>query len=141
MRKNRKVPMRLSVVATNTMRVGAILLFAFVMVILNLLASSSCSHLLKRKGEMEREIASLDNDQRRESTSWEQMTTPERVEKALLRHGLSMKLPRADQTVRMRHDGTPYPGQLALARAKRRMGTAAAVSKQPRQGAVRRRMR
>ena len=142
MRKNRKVPKRLTVVAANTMRVGAILLLAFVMVILNPLASSSCSHLLKRKGEMEREIASLDNDQRREATSWEQMTTPDRVEKALLSHGLAMKLPRPDQTVRMRSDGTPYPGQLALSRVKRRMDMASTtVSRQPTQRVRRRSIR
>ena len=142
MRKNRRVPKRLTVVAANTMRVGAILLLAFVMVILNLLASSSCSHLLKRKGEMEREIASLDNDQRREATSWEQMTTPDRVEKALISHGLAMKLPRPDQTVRMRSDGTPYPGQLALSRVKRRMDMAATtVSRQPAQRVRRRSIR
>ena len=139
MRKNRKVPKRLSVVATNTMRVGSILLFAFVMVIINFLASSSCNNLLKRKCEMEREIASLDNEQRRESTSWEQMTTPERVQMALTKHGLAMYPPRPDQKVRMRPDGTPYPGQLALARVRQRMGTAS-VSLQPSQR-VRRRIR
>ena len=116
MRKNRKVPKRLSVVATNTMRVGVILLFAFVMVILNLLASSSCSHLLKRKGEMEREIANLDNDQRRESTSWEQMTTPERVERALVSHGLAMKLPRPDQTSACAPTGLHTPASLLCRR-------------------------
>ena len=141
MRKNRKVPKRLSVVATNTMRVGSILLFAFVMVIINFLASSSCNNLLKRKCEMEREIASLDNEQRREATSWEQMTTPECVQMALTKHGLAMYPPRPDQKVRMRSDGTPYPGQLALAKVRQRMGTASAsVSMQPSQR-VRRRIR
>ena len=44
----------MSVVATNSMRFGAIIVFFFVMVILNLLSSSSCTQLLKQKGEMER---------------------------------------------------------------------------------------
>ena len=91
---------------------------------------------------MEREIASLDNDQRREATSWEQMTTPDRVEQALICHGLAMKLPRPDQTVRMRSDGTPYPGQLALSKVKRRMDMAATtVSRQPTQRVRRRSIR
>ena len=126
MRRNRKVPKKLSVVATNTMRFGAMLVFGFVMVILNLLASSSCTHLMKEKGEKERELASLDDALMRESTRWEEMKTPERLETALVKHGLSMKLPRPDQNVRMRTDGTPYPGQLSLSRGRRRGGAASA---------------
>ena len=124
MRRNRKVPKKLSVVATNTMRFGAMLVFGFVMVILNLLASSSCTHLMKEKGEKERELVGLDEALLRESTRWEEMTTPERLETALVKHGLAMKLPRPDQNVRMRPNGTPYPGQLSLSRGKRRVGTA-----------------
>ena len=120
MRKNRKIPKKMSVVATNTMRFGAIIVFFFVMVILNLLSSSSCTQLLKVKGELEREIMKLDDARMRESTRWEKMKTPEKVEEALLRHGLAMKLPRADQTVRLKADGTPRPGQLSLAKAKMR---------------------
>ena len=124
MRKNRKIPKKMSVVATNTMRFGAIIVFLFVMVILNLLASSSCTQLMKAKGEKERELRRLDEAHTRESTRWEEMTTPEKVEKALILRGLSMKLPRPDQNVRMRADGTPYPGQLSIARARQRSRTA-----------------
>ena len=128
MRRNRKIPKKMSVVATNTMRFGAIIVFFFVMVILNLLSSSSCTQLLKTKGELEREIAKLDDARMRESTRWEEMKTPEKVEVALLRHGLAMKLPRADQTVRLKCDGTPRPGQLSLAKAKMRGALAPAVA-------------
>ena len=120
MRRNRKIPKKMSVVATNTMRFGAIIVFFFVMVILNLLSSSSCTQLLKAKGELEREIVRLDDARMRESTRWEEMKTPEKVEEALLRHGLAMKLPRADQTVRLMANGSPRPGQLSLAKAKMR---------------------
>ena len=59
------------------------------------------------------------------------MTTPERVEEALLRHGLPMKPPHPVQNVQMRSDGTPYPGQISLARANRRngLGTTARMTK------------
>ena len=124
MRKNRKIPKKMSVLATNTMRFGAIIVFLFVMVILNLLASSSCTQLMKAKGEKERELVNLDDERNREATRWEEMKTPEKVGAALLKHGLAMKTPRADQVVRMRADGTPYPGQLAIARARQRMGSA-----------------
>lgn len=126
MRRNRKVPNKLSVVATNTMRFGAMLVFGFVMVILNLLASSSCTQLMKAKGEKERELASLDKTLLQESTRWEGMTTNVNLEHMLVKHGLAMKFPRPDQNVRMRADGTPYPGQLSLSRGKRRVGTASA---------------
>jgi hypothetical protein len=111
----------MSVVATNSMRFGAIIVFFFVMVILNLLSSSSCTQLLKQKGEMEREIAKLDDSRMRESTRWEEMKTTENIEAALLRHGLSMRMPRPDQTVRLLPDGTPRPGQLSLAKSKARL--------------------
>ena len=130
MRKNRKIPKKMSVVATNTMRFGAIIVFFVVMVILNLLSSSSCTQLLKVKGELEREIVKLDDARMRESTRWEQMKTPERVEEALLKHGLAMKLPRADQTVRLRPNGQPLAGQLSVSKAKMR-GETATVAKVP----------
>ena len=120
MRKNRKIPKKMSVVATNTMRFGAIIVFLFVMVILNLLASSSCTQLMKAKGEKERELVRLDETRMRESTRWEEMKTPEKVEDALLRHGMAMKLPRPDQNIRMRADGTPCLGQNLMARARQR---------------------
>ena len=121
MRRNRKIPKKMSVVATNTMRFGAIIVIFFVMVILNLLSSSSCKQLLKRQGELERELVKLEDSRLRESTRWEEMKTPEKVEAALMRHGLAMRPPLAKQTVQMRGDGTPYPGQLSLARARQLM--------------------
>lgn len=130
MRKNRKIPKKMSVVATNTMRFGAIIVFFFVMVILNLLSSSSCTQLLKAKGELEREIAKLDDARMRESTRWEEMKTPEKIEEALLKHGLAMKLPRADQTVRVKADGALRPGQISVARARKRGAMADVVAVQ-----------
>ena len=131
MRRNRKIPKKMSVVATNTMRFGAIIVFFFVMVILNLLSSSSCTQLLKVKGELEREIVKLDDARMRESTRWEEMKTPEKVEMALLKHGLAMKLPRADQTVRLRPDGQPLPGQLSVSKAKLRNAPVIAAVDRP----------
>lgn len=127
MRKNRKVSKRMSVIAANTMRFGAIIVFFFVMVILNLLSSSSCTQLLNEKGEKERELAKLEESHRRESTRWEEMKTPEKVEAALFRHGLRMSTPRADQCIRLNARGVPYPNQLALTRLRQHAGTAATV--------------
>ena len=138
MRKNRRVTKKMSVVATNSMRFGAIIVFFVIMVILNILSSNSCTQLLKQKGEMEREIAKLDDTHTRESTRWEEMKTTDNIEAALLRHGLSMHMPRPDQTVRLLPDGTPRPGQLSLAKAKMRTGVTAAAVKRPATSSYRR---
>jgi len=110
----------MSVVATNTMRFGAIIIFFFVMVILNLLSSSSCTQLLKTKGNLEQELAKLEDSCMRESSRWAEMMTPERIEAALVRHGLLMHTPKPEQAVRMRENGTPYAGQLSVTRARQR---------------------
>ena len=131
MRRNRKIPKKMSVVATNTMRFGAIIVFFFVMVILNLLSSSSCTQLQNAKGALEREIVKLDEARMRESTRGEEMKTAENIETALLRHGLSMKLPRPDQSVRLMSDGTPRPGQLSLAKSKARLNVRTVATVRP----------
>jgi len=118
MKPNRKRSKKMSVMATSTAHVVSVIIVLFVMVIMNYLASSSCSHLVKAKCEKERELARLENEYTQEETRWQKMTTPERLEAALLKHGMSMKSARADQSVRMKADGTPYPGQLSVARAK-----------------------
>lgn len=125
MRKNRKVSKKMSVIATNTMRFGAIIVFFFVMVILNILSSSSCTQLLNEKGLKERELAKLEESHRRESTRWEEMKTPEKIEAALFRHGLRMSTPRADQCIRLNERGVPYPNQLALTRLRQRSSASA----------------
>lgn len=126
MRKNKKVSKKMSVIATNTMRFGAIIVFFFVMVIFNLLSSSSCTQLMNEKGQKERELAKLEESFRRESTRWEEMKTPEKVEAALFRLGLKMSTPRPDQQIRLDANGAPCPNQLALKRLRQRSATATA---------------
>lgn len=132
-RKNRIVSNRMSVMATNSMRFGAIIVFLFVMVVLNLLSSSSCKELLKERQKLERELARLEDVRVRESTRWEGMKTPEKLEQALVRHGISMRFPRPEQVVRMKADGTPRLGQLSLARAAANSGKVASVNSSSRQ--------
>ena len=118
----------MSVLATNSMRFGAIIVFFGIMAVLNVMSSTRCAQLMKEKGEMEREIARLEDAHMRESTRWEEMTTPDRLEVELLRHGLSMKLPRADQIIRMTAEGRPRAGQISLSKMKmRNAGTTAGV--------------
>ena len=122
MRKNRKIPKRMSVLTRTTARFGAIIGILFVMVIINILATSSCQQILKSIVQRERELARLEDSLNREETRWETMKTPEKIDSALLRHGLAMRPPRAEQNVSMKADGTPYLGQHSVAQAKKRSG-------------------
>lgn len=128
MKKNRRVNKKMSVNTEIATHLGAVIAFLFVMVIMNLLASSSCQQLMKRIGEEEKELARLEDSCNRESTRWEEMKTPEKVEAALLRHGLAMRPPRPEQNVHMKADGSPYAGQLSVARAKTRLSSNLAMA-------------
>ena len=89
MKKNRKRSKKMSVMASRSMHVGGVLMMFFVMVIVNLLASSSCNQLMKSIGEKERQLAKLENDRARESARWDAMKTSENLDRALLKFGLS----------------------------------------------------
>ena len=119
MKKNRKRSKRMSVMATRSMHIGAVMVMFFVMVILNLLASSSCNQIMKSIGEKERALAKLEDERTRESARWDAMKTADNIDRALLRFGLSMRYAHAGQIVRMDSTGRPKPGQLAVARAKK----------------------
>ena len=121
MKKNWKISKRMSVVAQNTACVGAIMLMLFVMVIVNMLAASSCSQLMKSIGDKERALARLEDEHSRESARWEEMKTPQSLEVALKKHGLAMRSPKASQTVRLRAgSGQLLPSQLSVAKEMQR---------------------
>ena len=123
MRKNRKRSKEMSVIASRSMHIGAIIMMLFVVGIVNLLASSSCDQLMKSIGEKEKALARLENDCRRASADWDRMKTSENLDRMLCKHGLAMNYPRPDQVIRMDAKGRPLPGQLSIARAKERMST------------------
>lgn len=121
MRKNRKTTKRMSVVAANSVRFGVIILFLFTMVIINLLASSSCTQLMKTIGDRKRELKTLEDSCQRELSCWEGMCTPEKIDATLLANGMKMILPKYDQCIRMQRGGIPAEGQLSVARARERV--------------------
>ena len=90
MRRNRKMPKKMSVMAGRSVQIGALIITCFAMVILNMLASSSCKQLEKTIGEKKRQLESLEDSHKREKANWEKMLTPANLEQALLRHGLAM---------------------------------------------------
>ena len=99
MRRNRKMPKKMSVMAGRSVQIGAVMVMAFAMVILNMLASSSCKQLSKTISEKERQLAKLENDQKREQERWDEMKTSERLEAALLKHGLAMRYSKPETQV------------------------------------------
>ena len=123
MRKNRKMSKKMSVMAGRTVQIGAVMVMVFAMVIVNMLASSSCKQLEKTIREKERQLKRLDDEKERESARWTAMVTPENLEATLLKFGLAMKTPRAEQWVRLKSDGTPWPGQISVAKAAERNRT------------------
>lgn len=135
MKKNRRMSRKLSVVTVHFMHLGAVLLTLFLMVIFNMVASSRCTQLERTLGQKRKVLERLDEEFERESARWEEMKTSERLEAALVKHGLSMHYPKASQIVRMRTNGTPYPGQLSISkldiRARGGSGTATASVARP----------
>lgn len=119
-KRNRRISRKRSVNMTVATHLGAVIFFAFMMVIVNSLASSNCRQTLKRIGEQQKELARLEDAHERASTHWEEMKTPDKVEAALFRFGLSMKPPRPEQNVHMNSNGQPYPGQISVAAAQKR---------------------
>ena len=121
MRKNRKMPKKMSVVAGLSVKIGAVMVMLFAWGILYVLATSSCTQLSTTIREKERLLAKLEDEQKRQSAAWDRMKTNESLETALLRHGISMKTPNpATQVVRMDASGRPYSGQISVARARER---------------------
>lgn len=120
MRKNRKRSKKMSVSASRSMHFAAVIMMLFVMVIVNMLASSRCDQMLKAIGEKENLLARLEKDRERESGRWDQLNTCDNLDRILPRLGMSMKYPRAEQIVRMDGTGRVVPGQMSVARAERR---------------------
>ncbi len=116
MKRNSKRTKKMSVVASGSMSLGIVIFALFVMVIVNLLASSNCDQLQKTIGEKEKTLAKLENDRRRASAAWDEMKSSANLDGMLPKHGLAMKLPRTDQVVRMNKMGRPLPGQLSIVR-------------------------
>ena len=121
MRKNRKMSKKMSVTVGRTVQIGAVMVMAFAVVIVYMLANSSCKHLEKRIEEKKNIIKALEDEKERESGCWAAMTTPSKLDEALLKHGLSMHTAKpGTQVVRLNSKGQLYPAQLSVAKARER---------------------
>jgi len=67
----------------------------------------------------EQKYAALENERVREEARWNEKKTPEKLDRAMLQHGILMKYPKPEQIVRMDEKGRPVPGQLSLVKFQR----------------------
>jgi hypothetical protein len=134
MRKNKKITKKRSVAMTNTMHFGAVIVILSAVVILNILASSSCQQIQKSIGKKEKSIAAYDDEIRRAQTRWESTKSNHNVERALRKHGLLMNLVKPHQHVRVKKDGTLLPNQASVRQANERAVRATAMVSNSRRG-------
>ena len=128
MRKNKIVSKRMSRVSVHTMHIGAIMITFFAMVVLNLMASSSCSQLSKSIADTENVLKHKRIELNRNVVRWESAKSSSNLERALVKRGMAMYYPRPSQIVRMDRDGSVLPSQTSVAVLRRRMQDRATAS-------------
>lgn len=119
MARNRKRSRKMDVMVGQAARLLSVIILLFVAVIVNVLAKSSNDQLLKEIGKKERTLARLEDERVRASSRWDELLSSEKLNRALLKHGLAMRYPRADQSVRMLANGLPDPHPANLAALRR----------------------
>jgi hypothetical protein len=80
---------------------------------------SKCVQLGQEIRKHEIKYTTLENERVREAARWDEKKTPEKLERAMLQHGLAMNYATAEQVVRMDADGRPVAGQISLAKHQR----------------------
>ena len=120
MRKNKKISKRMSRLTVNMMHLGAIMLTFFVMVVLNLMASSSCSQLTKIIADKDRPLADSKVELSKNIVRWDSVKSSVNLERALVVRGMSMNYPKSNQIVRMDERGRVIPSQNSVAILRRK---------------------
>lgn len=120
MRKNKKISKRMSRITVNMMHLGAIMLTFFVMVVLNLMASSSCSQLTKIIADKDKQLADSKVELSKNIVRWDSVKSSVNLERALVVRGMSMNYPKSNQIVRMDERGRVIPSQNSVAVLRRK---------------------
>lgn len=116
MRRNRKRQVYAKVLPRS---VAGLIVLMVTLVLVYWVMDSKCAQLGQEIRKCEQKIQTLDAEYAREESRWSEKNTPEKLEEAMLQHGIAMSYPAADQVVRMDASGLPAEGQLSLARFKR----------------------
>ncbi len=121
MKKNRKVSRKRSVIAMHVVHIGGVLLVVGVLLILNMLAQSTCGQLMKSIAQKDRTLQARQAEYDRAKARWEATKATDNLDRALAKRGLMMNFAKAHQIIRM--DGTTgkfIPGQRSVALARQR---------------------
>lgn len=110
----------MSRLTVNMMHLGAIMLTFFVMVVLNLMASSSCSQLTKIIADKEKQLADSKVELSKNIVRWDSVKSSVNLERALVVRGMSMNYPKSNQIVRMDERGRVIPSQNSVAVLRRK---------------------
>ena len=122
-RRNKKVN-RHSRFTVNTAGVVALLMTGFAMVMCYCVLGMRCTSIAQELQQAEKEYKQLTKETERVAARWTELMAVDRLQEKLVRFGLEMNIPRADQMVRLNASGRPLPGQIAVARARERLATA-----------------
>jgi hypothetical protein len=108
----------------NTAGVVALLMTGFAMVMCYCVLGMRCTSIAQELQQAEKEYKQLTKESERVAARWTELMAVDRLQEKLVRFGLEMNIPRADQMVRLNASGRPLPGQIAVARARERLATA-----------------
>lgn len=120
--KRNKRKKRYSQFTLNTMNLAVLMVTGVIVLMGYCWFDSRCGAIAQEIADSERRLSQLDGELERETMRWNEMTTPEKLEAALAKHGLDMHLPQPDQVINVKHDGRISPRQMSVVRAKRRNG-------------------
>jgi hypothetical protein len=90
---------------------------------------SKCAMLGQEMRKHEQKYAALENERVREESRWNEKKTPEKLEQAMMQHGLAMSYATPEQVVRMDGGGSPLAGQLSVVRFQRNRNASERVAK------------
>ena len=112
MRKNRKHYVQSRVLPPPS--VAGLIMLVVTLALVFWVMDSKCAQLGQEIRKCEKTFLERENERVREEVRWNEKNTPEKLEQALLQHGLAMDYPAAEQMVRMDAVGQPMEGQLSL---------------------------
>lgn len=119
MKRNKKVKKH-SRCTMNSVNIVALIVLSFFAIMVYWSQDARCTSLAQEIGKAEKEYKRLERDYQREVSSWEELKTPDNLQRAFIRHGLDMGQPNQDQVVHMDTKGQPKPGQMSVARIRSR---------------------
>jgi len=126
MRRNRKKQVRVKFLPVPA--AGVIVLIVSVALSYWFMDSKS-GQLGQEIRKCEQKYAALENERVREEARWNEKKTPEKLERAMLQHGLLMTYPTPEQVVRMDENGRPIAGQIAVVKFQRNRNAGERVAK------------